>query len=908
MTLSSSLHFMYCTLRILKKVLKLKRKTIHSTVYFIKKRGWKMRKLLGRVDERNNFYNFYPIFELENGELKRLTRNELDELLNGSIYPNINLAFKYIQTEEIRKYLCDSLYQILELDTDDMEINYKPDGSINQTKYKIEALKTINAGKLYDIDREGYYIVVPSDCFTADYCETEVIEIDAPVFEKQFVVLEVENEDMFLGPYEVKYRSFDDRYIVNTHLNENKYTLSGYDKQNCRFYTINNGYEYDESVLIIKAIDESKRKYIDAITEDKLLEIFKDAVSNDFISDGKLDLSDIDAVKNQFEQSMLIGNQIDTHIRNKRLQFIAEKLEAAFEMDDALKYMSETLGNSFFTLMERYQDNEDVQQFVNKLFEFKPDFLDNIKSTRAIQERIDSLLKEEQQLSEKISDSRNELENIKNNIGDLEQQAFNKHEGELVDVTSKKEQAAEELEALYDQIGCVQNVLELREYKSKLEEEIKYNEWREEQLKTGNDELQSRLVRKIDDYNQKMYDVALDGFIANKMMEVSSNWESKNIANAYDDIVENNKSVNSVEMTPEELKDYLYDVIRIARPTYDKNTIVNLAICFTQGFLTVLSGKPGCGKTSICNLYAKALGLYKIREENGITEDGIDTARFIPISVERGWTSKRDLIGYYNPLTKSFDKSNKHIYDALQILSREKQKSCSNLPYMILLDEANLSPMEYYWADFMNVCDDLSENSVVNLGGDNVFKIPETLHFMATINNDHTTETLSPRLIDRAWIVTLPKSKYNINSDTIPDDKIKIISWKSIKDAFMYDETEELSIPNDTRNTLDKIISHFEKMQLFISPRTELAVLRYCNTASKLLERDSAGRDASTIALDFAVSQKILPKITGYGDEFKDWLTLLAKICSNNALYQSENILKDIIASGENQMKYYQFF
>ena len=84
-----------------------------------------------------------------------------------------------------------------------------------------------------------------------------MIEIDAPVFEKQFVVLEVENEDMFLGPYEVKYRSFDDRYIVNTHLNENKYTLSGYDKQNCRFYKINNGYDYDDSVLLIKATNLS---------------------------------------------------------------------------------------------------------------------------------------------------------------------------------------------------------------------------------------------------------------------------------------------------------------------------------------------------------------------------------------------------------------------------------------------------------------------------------------------------------------------------------------------------------------------------------------------------------------------------------------------------------------------------
>ena len=70
--------------------------------------------------------------------------------------------------------------------------------------------------------------------------------------------------------------------------------------------------------------------------------------------------------------------------------------------------------------------------------------------------------------------------------------------------------------------------------------------------------------------------------------------------------------------------------------------------------------------------------------------------------------------------------------------------------FIILLDEANLSPMEYYWSDFMNICDDLGPQSTVNLGENYVFGIPETLHFVATINNDHTTETLSPRLIDRA--------------------------------------------------------------------------------------------------------------------------------------------------------------
>ena len=114
--------------------------------------------------------------------------------------------------------------------------------------------------------------------------------------------------------------------------------------------------------------------------------------------------------------------------------------------------------------------------------------------------------------------------------------------------------------------------------------------------------------------------------------------------------------------------------------------------------------------------------------------------RYVAVSVERGWTSKRDFVGYYNPLSKTFDKSNRRIYDALHQLDTEKRAGIFKLPYIILLDEANLSPMEYYWSDFMNICDDLGSHSKVNLGEDYVFGIPETLHFVATINNDHITE------------------------------------------------------------------------------------------------------------------------------------------------------------------------
>lgn len=47
-------------------------------------------------------------------------------------------------------------------------------------------------------------------------------------------------------------------------------------------------------------------------------------------------------------------------------------------------------------------------------------------------------------------------------------------------------------------------------------------------------------------------------------------------------------------------------------------------------------------------------------------------------------------------------------------LSKERESGLEKLPFVVLLDEANLSPMEYYWADFMNVCDDLKRNNKIN--------------------------------------------------------------------------------------------------------------------------------------------------------------------------------------------------
>lgn len=95
------------------------------------------------------------------------------------------------------------------------------------------------------------------------------------------------------------------------------------------------------------------------------------------------------------------------------------------------------------------------------------------------------------------------------------------------------------------------------------------------------------------------------------------------------------------------------------------NDVINYLICVTQGFITTFAGEPGTGKTSICDILAKSLGLFPQGAEK----------RYVDISVERGWTSHRDFIGYYNPLTKTKEKSNAEVFKAFNILDRESENT-----------------------------------------------------------------------------------------------------------------------------------------------------------------------------------------------------------------------------------------
>ncbi|MFK5971256.1 MAG: ATP-binding protein [Candidatus Marithrix sp.] len=170
-----------------------------------------------------------------------------------------------------------------------------------------------------------------------------------------------------------------------------------------------------------------------------------------------------------------------------------------------------------------------------------------------------------------------------------------------------------------------------------------------------------------------------------------------------------------------------------------------LAVSLTKNIL-IITGNPGVGKSTL------AIDLID------------DQERKLIVSVGSTWRGREDLLGYVNPISNEFEATDftKFLYKA-EVAWRKNDKR----PYLVIFEEFNLSQPEYWFADILvrsQYPDDQDKMRTIELGGKNIrgittntsrVSISPALRFIATINNDHTTLSLSPRVLDRASIVEL---------------------------------------------------------------------------------------------------------------------------------------------------------
>jgi hypothetical protein len=167
-----------------------------------------------------------------------------------------------------------------------------------------------------------------------------------------------------------------------------------------------------------------------------------------------------------------------------------------------------------------------------------------------------------------------------------------------------------------------------------------------------------------------------------------------------------------------------------------------LEIAFATRDLLVLRGEPGVGKSHL------AVRLV----------DDPKRERTFVVPVSATWRGREELLGYVNPINGRFEAT-----PFTQFLAKaaEAWQRGDRAHRVVVFEEFNLSQPEHWLADVLAVSqfDDERDRRIALAGPGaaqfaDVFLSP-AVRFVATVNDDHTTRQLSPRVLDRAAVVRL---------------------------------------------------------------------------------------------------------------------------------------------------------
>ena len=398
------------------------------------------------------------------------------------------------------------------------------------------------------------------------------------------------------------------------------------------------------------------------------------------------------------------------------------------------------------------------------------------------------------------------------------------------------------------------------------------------QLRSSNEELTARLLEL------KPHVDALSG-IATKPAIESVN---------YGVPVRTFESSRSDDDIREELIDEVLESLNSLGRKTDYNTVANLLTTIFQSQFTLFSGRPGTGKTSLAKMLGSSLGLQN---------------RVLNIPVARGWTSSRDILGFFNALSSSFTSASTGLYELLTHLNKEVENGSDAAPSICLLDEFNLSQPEHYFSPFLEMSDPESKRIIVT--GDHSFpnlKVPKYLRFLGTINNDESVQSLTPRMLDRAAIISFDSIEHDyelsLNSaKKFCDLNIKAVSGNKLIELFT---PRSLELPQEIEHTLKLIIDTLRDEKpdfgspVNISFRKVMAIRSYHSVTSSMYI------DSRFIALDYAISQHVITLLNGYGQNFGNRLKKLLEVIPDE-MQLSHKMLKRIIETGDQNMSTYGF-
>lgn len=369
-----------------------------------------------------------------------------------------------------------------------------------------------------------------------------------------------------------------------------------------------------------------------------------------------------------------------------------------------------------------------------------------------------------------------------------------------------------------------------------------------------------------------------------------------NIINIY------KKNINSLPKKKEikEIKsidlkiDSFLDSLRISNLQFNDNLVQRFVASLLTKPFVILTGLAGSGKTKLAQSFIQ--WICESKEQYKLVAVGAD------------WINREPLLGYPNGLnSKDYVTPDNGVLELMLTASKIENQ---DKPYFLVLDEMNLSHVERYFADFLSIME--SEDSIKLYTGaerksTNDTEIPQTiswpknLFIIGTVNIDETTYMFSPKVLDRANVIEFKLDEDDLKSFLAEPKKVDLSQLTS-EGAAMASSFITLSKQNDTASNEvlnETLVEFFKELKMIgaeFGYRTAFEIHLLFAQFSKI---DSSLSDEDKI--DFAVMQKLLPKLHGSRSKIVKSLEALIRLCLEDVTEFNLSKLDDL---EENQIKY----
>lgn len=312
---------------------------------------------------------------------------------------------------------------------------------------------------------------------------------------------------------------------------------------------------------------------------------------------------------------------------------------------------------------------------------------------------------------------------------------------------------------------------------------------------------------------------------------------------------------------------------------FDIKTIRAFLAGIATSRLIILEGLSGTGKSSIARYFSDFIG---------------EVSFFAP--VQTTWRDRTSILGFFNDFSKT--------YTETEFLKRLYEYSYKERQFNIMvLDEMNISRIEYYFADFLSVLEYPEEEwklKIMQLPfglvapnhlDNGMLRIPTNTFFIGTANKDDSTYTITDKVYDRAITINFD----NLNEPFEVKEEVEDLhlSFDFIEGQF------EIAKQNEEFRLNKEELSKFRILTDYVYDTFDLAfgnrIMNQISTFTPVFVGLGGKKEE---ALDFLFARKIVAKLEGryedyvkkgleglldlikktYGNDFKDTEHLINKL------------------------------